>query len=253
MSKNVTNGSLAGKTALITGAGKRLGRETALALATAGVNVVIHYATSEKEATEVTREAISLGVKSWKVNANFEDSSCLDSFMDEVYGLSGTLDILVNSASIFPTGKFKDITLEDVNTNVLINAWTPFQLSRIFRDKSKTGSIVNFLDTRLKGYDFDHAAYYLSKHMLAVITQMMAIEFAPNISVNAVSPGLVLPPPGKDEQYLEALKGTLPLGRVGTAKEVTEAVLFLLRSEFITGQVIYVDGGRHIRGGPDVG
>jgi NAD(P)-dependent dehydrogenase (short-subunit alcohol dehydrogenase family) len=127
-----------------------------------------------------------------------------------------------------------------------VNAWVPFVLSRAFAQRIGRGKIVNLLDTRLKGYDWTHVGYILSKHLLAVMTRMMALEFAPHITVNAVAPGLVLPPPGKDETYLQSLVHTVPLQRYGGAQDIADAVVFLIRSDFITGNVIYVDGGRHL-------
>jgi NAD(P)-dependent dehydrogenase (short-subunit alcohol dehydrogenase family) len=129
-----------------------------------------------------------------------------------------------------------------------INAWAPLVLGRDFARVAGKGKIINLLDTRLCGYDFKHVSYILSKHSLYVLTRMMALEFAPGITVNAVSPGLILPPPGKDADYLLELARTLPLAMHGGPEDIVEAVLFLLRSDFITGQVINVDGGRHLKG-----
>jgi hypothetical protein len=111
---------------------------------------------------------------------------------------------------------------------------------------------VNLLDAKLASNDRTHVAYLLSKHMLAVMTRMTALEFAPHITVNAVAPGLILPPAGQDETYLEALAAGVPLRRHGTTADVADAVVFLLQSTFITGQVIQVDGGAHLgdRGQP---
>ena len=97
-------------------------------------------------------------------------------------------------------------------------------------------------------YDRAHAAYHLSKRMLFTLTRMMALEFAPQIRVNAVAPGLILPPPGQDASFLERMASTNPLGRHGDASDVADAVLFLTGAGFVTGQVIYVDGGRHMKG-----
>jgi len=127
-----------------------------------------------------------------------------------------------------------------------LNAWAPFALSRAFAGQERPGKIVNLLDTRIVGYDRSHVAYILSKHMLAVVTRMTALEFAPAITVNAVAPGLIVLPEAK-ESCAQELAQALPLRRHGDADDVVDAVMFLLRSKFITGQVIYVDGGRHVR------
>jgi pteridine reductase len=104
------------------------------------------------------------------------------------------------------------------------------------------------LDTRVAGYDRQHVAYHLSKQMLCTLTRMMAVEFAPRIRVNAVAPGLILPPEGKGMDYLEGLKGTNPLNQYGSAEDISAAAVFLIGSAFITGQGIHVDGGRHLKG-----
>jgi NAD(P)-dependent dehydrogenase (short-subunit alcohol dehydrogenase family) len=119
-------------------------------------------------------------------------------------------------------------------------------LSREFARLAGRGKIVNLLDTKIIGYDRAHVAYILSKHMLSVLTRMCALEFAPGITVNGVAPGLILPPLGKDENYLEQLARSVPLKRHGGPEDVAKAVVYLLTSDFVTGQVIFVDGGRHL-------
>ena len=238
---------LSGKTALVTGGAKRLGGATALALAGAGANVVVHYRTSARQAEELIRQLRKLGVEAWAVKADLSASNELEALVERAYQVGGPLHILVNNASIFPPSDFAALTLDDLHEAIDINAWAPFLIARDFAEKMGTGHIVNFLDTRIAGYDWSHVAYHASKSLLALFTRMMAIRFAPHISVNAVAPGLILPPEGKDQAYLESLKGGLPLKRVGSPKDVTDAVLFLVTSSFITGQVVFVDGGRHLR------
>ena len=133
--------------------------------------------------------------------------------------------------------------------NVNVNALAPFLLSRAFAAQQREGCIINFLDTRIMDYDKTHVSYHLSKRMLFSITRMMALEFAPKVRVNAIAPGLILPPEGKDETYLQDLAPSNPLQTYGGPGDIVEAVLFLLRGRYITGQVVYVDGGRHMLGG----
>jgi len=238
---------LQGQTALVTGAALRLGRDISLDLAQQGVNVVVHYNRSAETAEQVVAEIRALGVNAWSVQGDFAEPGGYEGLIDRVLAQCDSLDILVNSASIFPEGRLNDLSFGDVMTNVHVNAWAPFELSRQFAASGAEGAIVNLLDTRIRGFDFNHVAYILSKHMLASLTTMTAAEFAPRIRVNAVAPGLVLPPPGKTDSDLEPMATTLPLQTRGFPADVVDAVGFLLRSPFITGQVIYVDGGRHIR------
>ncbi len=240
--------SLAGKTALITGAGKRIGRATALALAGEGAGVVVHYHASRDEAEALADAVRAVSGRAWTVDADLGDADAVAALLPRTLALTGgALDLLVNNASIFPTDRLADVTWESLTTNLAINAWAPFVLGRAFRTRVGRGGIVNLLDTRLQGYDWTHVGYILSKHVLAVLTRMTALEYAPEIRVNAVAPGLVLPPPGKDESYLDALVHTAPLHRHGDAEDIARAVLFLATNDFITGETIHVDGGRHLR------
>jgi NAD(P)-dependent dehydrogenase (short-subunit alcohol dehydrogenase family) len=239
---------LSGSTALITGGGKRLGRATALALASEGASVVVHYQKSEEAAEQCADAARRLGVKAWTIRADLADAEACEGLLDGACEQAGPIDILVNNASIFPRNTLLDMTLRDVAENVQVNAMAPFLLSRSLADQRRGGAIVNILDTRVVHHDRVHAAYHLSKRMLLTLTRMMALEFAPLVRVNAVAPGLILPPPGEDESYLQKMAGSVPLQRIGSEEEITAAIIFLLRSEFITGQVIFVDGGFHMKG-----
>lgn len=245
--------TLGGKTALITGAAKRIGRAAALALAEEGVNVVIHYRHSAEEAEELCRELSEHGVTGWAVQADFARQEDYENLVEQAVAAAGSLDILINNVSIFQADTLQNITFEGLTAVMEVNAWVPLVLSRSFAKLARRGRIVNLLDTRIKGQDRAHVSYILSKQVLAAVTEMLALELAPGITVNAVAPGLILPPPGKDEDYLEGIKDTVPLRRHGAPEDVAGAIVFLAKSDFMTGQVVYVDGGRHQKeypGGP---
>jgi len=237
---------LKGMTALITGAARRIGREIAIALADVGVNVVIHYRSSAAEAERLSTDLAARGAKTWLIEADFESSEQARQLFSMALDSAGTLDILVNSASLFLPNTLNDMESSDLMRHIQVNAWAPFVLSREFARRVGRGRIVNLLDSRIVGYDWSHVAYILSKRMFATLTEMMAVEFAPGIAVNGVAPGLILPPPGKDEIYLNDLAKTLPLKRHGHPGDIADAVLYLLKSDFVTGQVLFVDGGRHL-------
>jgi pteridine reductase len=243
--------SLAGKTALVTGAGRRLGRAIAMALAAEGMNLAVHYRSSAAEAEELCALVERQGVWAWPLGADFAEPSAPESLIDRALAAAGRLDLLVNNASVFPPATLGDLSLDHLTSVVQINSWTPFVLSRRFVDRVGRGKIVNLLDTRVRGYDWGHVAYILSKHLLTALTRMTAVEYAPQVTVNAIAPGLILPPAGEDDEYLDRLAHTVPLQRHGEASDVAEAVVFLARSSYITGQVIYVDGGRHLKEGTD--
>ncbi len=239
--------NLKGKVALITGAGKRIGRALAVALAEHGVHIVAHDRSQmEPDILKVCNEVAGCGAKSWSILADLEKPEEYETLVARARQAAGSLDILINNASIFLPNTLMDVGFSDVTRHMQVNAWVPFVLSREFARTAGRGKIINLLDTKLRGQDPEHTAYILSKHLLAVLTTMCAREFAPDITVNAVAPGLILPPVGKDESYLDRLAQALPLKRHGGPNDIAEAVLYLLRSDFVTGQVIYVDGGRHL-------
>ncbi len=239
---------LEGRTALVTGAGKRLGRAIALRLAREGADVVIHYRSSEDEAEATRGEIEELGSEAWTVQADLGEPAQAAELVSRAAAVAGPLGILINSASIFDTSSVDDVTFDQVTQNMAVNAWAPLELMRHFAAQDiDEGQIVNLLDTRVIGADPAHVAYIISKHALAQFTNLAALEYGPRIAVNAVAPGLVLPPPGKDESYLADLAGNLPLQRHGGAEDVADAAAYLVTARFVTGQVIYVDGGRHLR------
>lgn len=239
---------LRGKTALVTGAGLRLGRAIAEALGREGVRVVVHYNRSQGEAESLAAALRKMGTEAWTLGADLSDAQAVEGVVGRAVAVAGGLDILVNNASIFPEERLLEITAESLRENVQVNAFSALQLSRAFAAQGRSGGghIVNLLDSRIVDYDLRHAGYHLSKQMLYSMTRMLALELAPGIAVNAVAPGLVLPPPGEDDSFLARMAHTNPLHRYGSGAEVAQAVLFLAQSEFITGQVVFVDGGRHL-------
>lgn len=242
-----THTALTGRTAFVTGGAVRLGRAITLALADAGVNVAIHYHGHEAEARGLMEEIQASGVDSCLCRADLSDPESAEDALDEAWSHFGCVDYLVNNAGIFPESSLMNATLEDFTGTFAINAYAPLVLARSFVRRGGNGAIVNIIDNRILHHDLSHAAYHLSKRSLHVMTEMMAIEFAPRIRVDGVAPGLILPPPGEDEAYLDRLRHLTLLDRHGSPGDIAETVLFLLASEFITGQTIIVDGGQVLK------
>jgi pteridine reductase len=240
---------LTGQNALITGAAKRVGRVIASSLADRGVNIVAHYNTSRAEAESLTAELRERGVGAWALQASLDDPEQIERMwqraLDSVPG--GQLSILVNNASIFPSDTLSTLGLETLEQNLSINALAPLRLIRLFADQEQPGCVVNLLDSRIGGYMKKHVSYALSKRMLFDLTRMLALELAPRVRVNAVAPGMILPPEGESGEELERLAARAPLGRWGEPEDVAGAVIFLLRNNYLTGQVIFVDGGAFIK------
>ncbi len=237
---------LEGMTALITGAAKRIGREIAISLAEEGANIVVHYRASASEAEDLCSQLAGYGVLSWPVKADFEKPEDYESLIERSLHSAGSLEILINSASTFFPGTLKTLEFGDLIRSMQVNAWAPFVLSRDFALTVGKGKIINLLDTRVTGYDWSHVGYILSKRALSTLTRMAAIEFAPHISVNAIAPGLILPPPGKNEDYLNRLANSVPLKKHGKPSDILDAIMYLVKSDYVTGQVIYIDGGQHL-------
>ncbi len=238
---------LKGKTALVTGAAKRIGRAICLELASEGVNVVVHYRESKEEAEALLKELESYNVKVWLLQADFEKADEYEKLIDFAFEKTGGLDFLINSASIFPSSTVQNINWDDFIRNIRVNSWVPFYLSRSFAQKAQKGAIINLMDAKMHEFDLKHVAYLISKQILESFTCMTALEFAPNIRVNGIAPGLILPPPGKNESHLDLLSDNLPLKSHGDVRNITDSVIFLLKNDFITGEIIYIDGGGHLR------
>ena len=241
-------GRLRGKTALVTGGAKRLGRAICLALAQDGANIILHYNASIAEAEDTAQDLRKHGGEVSTLSADLSDPEQAKRLFSDALEIAPSVDILINNASIFPADRLDALSLEGLTENLNINAFSPLVLSTAFAKQNRPGTIINLLDARIVDYDKEHVSYHLSKRVLHTLTCMMALEYAPTIRVNALAPGLILPPEGKDEEYLKSLADSNPLNTHGTADQVAEAVLFLLNAEFITGQVIYIDGGRHLKG-----
>ncbi|MFO7936066.1 MAG: SDR family oxidoreductase [Kiritimatiellia bacterium] len=241
--------SLKGKTALVTGSAARIGRSIAVKLAEEGADVIVHCNHSLKEAGETAGMIRNKGCRSAVIRFDLSRIEEVASFFSEAReAAGGNIDILINNASIFEKGHPDTLTADEFYRNMNIHALAPLQLCQCLASQKTGGDIINMLDTRILECDNEHAAYHLSKRTLFSLTRMLAKEFAPEIRVNGIAPGLVLPPPGRDDSYLRERAHRLPLNRHGTAADVSDAVTYLLKSSFVTGQVIYIDGGKHLRG-----
>jgi pteridine reductase len=239
--------ALRGKTALVTGASKRVGREISLELARAGSNVVVHYNQSEFEAKKLCEELLSLGVNAWALKASFDVRLEYESLIDRAFDLSKNIDFLINNASVFSAKDSETLSLEAVVSKMEVNAWAPFVLCQKFSERVDQGKIINLLDAKVESFNWSHIDYILSKHMLKTLTKMIALKYAPKITVNAIAPGLILPPSGQPQSYLDKISKTAPLKCHGEPYDIAQGVLFLLNSTFITGNIIYIDGGLHLK------
>ena len=236
------------KTALLTGATGHLGISLAKALINEGINVVLQYNNSKKKADDLLISAQKSGIKAAAVKADLEDPGSPAQLIEEALKLTGNIDYLINSASIYRNTDIDNISAEDILKAVSINAAAPFLLSREFRNLCKSGSVVNILDARMVDYDRNHIAYSLSKQMLFSLTRITSAEFAPEIRVNAIAPGIITIPEGTDSSLVSKMKDATLLNKTGNEEDIVSTLFYLLSNSFVTGETIFVDGGRNLRG-----
>ncbi|MCD6384235.1 SDR family oxidoreductase [Candidatus Sumerlaeota bacterium] len=233
-------------TALVTGGARRIGRAIARALAREGYDISLHYNSSEREAKEVAREIEHTGRRCRLFPCNFTNMAEVFRLIPAVFDAFPDCTLLINNASVFERGRLMDTSEELFDRQFTINFKVPFFLTREFARHCKRGHIINIIDAKAARSHIEYFAYTLSKKALYEFTRMSAKELAPNIRVNGVAPGLILPPPEKDDAYLERLSKHIPLQRRGDPQSVVKAILFLIRNDYITGECIFVDGGEHL-------
>jgi pteridine reductase len=239
--------SLEGKTILVTGASRRLGRTIAIAAAKAGADIVLHYGHSESEAAKTAETIKNLGRNVWALQADLTDTKQAHSLCEKAFSLS-TIFALVNNAAIFKPISFTETSIDDWNLHFTTNLTAPFLLSQYFANHispSTPGRIINILDWRALRPGKDHFPYTISKAALAALTISMALSLAPHITVNGIALGALLPPENEPEN--PNLIKSIPMKRWANLDELGSLVLFLLDGpSFITGEIIHLDGGRHL-------
>ena len=236
------------QTALITGAARRVGKALSLHLARKGWNIAIHYNTSEKEATLFCSELQSQFTNQHFAvfRANLEISEEVEQLIPEVTRKMGTIDLLVNNASVFEPAFLGQTSTDFFDRQMNVNLKAPFILTRNFTQTFQSGNIVNFVDTRIVNNKPNFAAYSLSKKTLWELTKMAALEFGPNFRINAIAPGLTLPPEEKEEDYLWKLAGNIAMKRPGGLDPILKSLDYILDNDYLTGQLLFCDGGENL-------
>ena len=240
-----SGGELRGRVALVTGAAKRLGRAVALRLAEEGADVVVHYHSSPADAQSTVAEIEKAGRRGFAVAADLASVGEIKRLFDETAKQFGRLDILVNSAANFLPSSIISTTEEiwdaSLDTNLKALFFCAQALAPLLR-RSK-GTIINFADTGgLLGWP-GYIAHSVSKAGVVMLTKVLAKALAPEVRVNAIAPGTITMPGDPPELEANFIK-LAPLGRSGAPSDIADAVVFLANSQFITGQVLVVDGGR---------
>lgn len=244
---------LEGKVALLTG-GRRIGAVVAELLARRGVDVALTYARSREEAERTAASVTALGRRAMAMAADLADPDVCSAVVGATTQAFGRLDILINMASVYVRKPFDTQTLQDWHDPIDVDLRASYLCARAAVAPMRQqggGRIINFSDwvarsgrPRYPGY----LPYYVAKAGVVALTEALALELASdNILVNAIAPGPIVPPPDLNDDEVKAVEDATPLGRWGGEVEIAKAVLALLESDFITGETIRVDGGRHVR------
>ncbi|MGK4008782.1 SDR family oxidoreductase [Sorangium sp. So ce1036] len=237
---------LTGRVALVTGAGTRLGAAIARALAAAGADLAVHYATSGAGAEAVVAEARALGRRAIALQADLYDREALAGLARAALDWSsGRLDVLVHNAANFDRVAPEALSAEAWDRAMALNATAPYLLTLELAPalRERRGAIVALACISAERPWKNYIPYSVSKAALAHLVRGLAVGLAPDVRVNGVAPGTVLPPSSYDEATLARLRERIPLRRIGEAGDIARAVVFLAENDFITGQILAVDGG----------
>lgn len=237
------NGPTPQRTALVTGGAVRVGRVLSLGLAGTGYDLVVHYGRSATEAASLGAEVEAMGRRCTLVQA---DLATVEGIESVAAACPPALDLVVNNAATFRSAPLDDVDAEEWARALDVNARAPHLLVRALAPALRAGggSVVNIVDLSAFQAWTEHPHHAVSKAALAHLTRVQARAYAPEIRVNAVAPGAVLPPDDYPPARLEALRARTPLGTLGRPEDVLQAVLYLAEARFVTGQILAVDGGR---------
>lgn len=236
------------KTAFITGAAQRVGKAIAEHLASQGWNIAIHYNRSSTDAdilVKILREKYPLQ-KFATFGANLMNDSQTENLIRLVIAEMGRLDLLINNASVFDPGTIRETSPLFFDEQFGVNLRAPFILTRQFALNCDKGMIINFTDTRITNNTSGFAAYSLAKKALWELTKMAAFELGPTFRVNAIAPGLTLPPADKNDEYLRKLAVQIPMKRPGGLDPILKSVDYIITNDYLTGQILFCDGGENL-------
>lgn len=230
---------------LITGAARRVGAELAMHFAHAGYDIGLHYHRSRKDAEKLAAKIEREGVHCVLFNHDLQQVKTLKPFMDRVLEALPRCRGLINNASIFERASFMETDEALFDRQFAVNFKAPFFLTQAFAHHFGKGSVINILDTEIQKTHGSHFAYLLSKKALMDLTLMSARELGPNIRVNGICPGIMLPSNELDQAYMDKLARQVPMRKLGTLEQVADAALWLAQSH-VTGQLVFIDGGQHL-------
>ncbi|HNZ69967.1 MAG: SDR family oxidoreductase [Prolixibacteraceae bacterium] len=234
--------------ALITGAARRIGKAMAGHLAAGGWDIAIHFNRSTDEAETFARQLAGhySGQSFMIFQADLHSAEETERLVPRVIEKMGKPRLLINNASVFDPGTLLGTSTGFFDRQMGVNLRAPFILMREFINLCEEGVIINMADTRITGNRQEHAAYTLSKKALWELTKMAAAAYGPSVRVNAIAPGLTLPPEGKGETYLQKLSERIPMKKPGGIRPILNSLDYILKNDYLTGQLFFCDGGEHL-------
>lgn len=230
--------------AFITGGGVRLGKGMALYLAKKGFDIALHHNRSGKDAEEAIAGIRATGVRCESFACDFTDLAAVENLIATVTARFSDVELLVNSAANFIREDVERTTTKTLQDTFHINLMTPYLLMREYKQRVNRGMIVNILDERISRNVPAFAAYSVAKVGLAHLTHLASIEWGATVRVNAIAPGLILPPPGGTGDYLARGKALIPTLTCGTEEDICRGLEYLLESSFVNGETLFIDGGQ---------
>ena len=231
---------------LVTGAGTRLGSLFARHMASLGYDVALHCNSSLDAARQLAQALRTSGRQSEVFMQDFTESFDTDAFLDDVLARFPDLACVINNASAYDAGLAQNTSRELLECQFKVNFTTPFLLAGSFARRVGRGQVINILDNKIAYHQYQYAAYLLSKKTLAEFTRMAALEFAPDIRVNGIAPGVTLPGETRGDAYVNWRIEGIPLRKKGNDAELMKALSYILQNDFVTGQILFVDGGESL-------
>jgi len=232
--------------ALITGGAQRLGQAMALCLAARGYDLVIHYHRSEAAAHALQAEVAEFGARASLIQGDLSQRSFLEGLLQQALAAEPGLNLLINNASAFYPKTLLETDLETLDVFFDLHLKAPLVLTRDFARAGLQGQVVNLIDTQVQKYPVQYAPYILSKKALSELTLLSAKSLGPEIRVNAIAPGYILKPVAGNPDDAEHWLQRTPLQRIGQITDITQALESLLDNPFLTGQILWVDGGARL-------
>ena len=232
--------------ALVTGAARRIGHSIALALAARGYDIALHYNRSEKEAVKTAAMVRRKNTRCEIFHCDLAGGKDISLMMDEITEKFSNLNLIINNASVFLPSRLDFRGMQLFDLHMAVNLHAPYIITAKFAQLHRKGHIINLLDAGIVRNKTKYLAYLLSKKALAEFTKMSAAVLGPHIRVNGVAPDLILPPENKNIHYLERRSRAIPLRRRGCAENILQSINFLLDDNYITGQILFIDGGESL-------